>query len=264
MIEVELRVVSSYKEGLLIALSDILLANQFTLLRHRRANIENGVVMSLMVKGPAANLLKLEEQLGSHHMVSSLEAGVFDPNSGNAPMIPAATAATPAAAAAASAPVEAMPPQSAVADQKRIDQMLPQVARDYPQVFGTVLALERSVDPAQREATMRHIGSRVGAWVFKRDFALGARQPLAGSITHLALPALRQMISVKQEGDTLTTTSSPFCTPGQKSLPTPQCHFFRGFLEGLINESGHLGTIRVSESTCCAHGDDCCRFEFHA
>ncbi|MBW8824054.1 MAG: 4-vinyl reductase [Xanthomonadales bacterium] len=263
MIEVELRVVSSYKEGLLIALSDILLANQFTLLRHRRANTDNGVMMSLMVKGPEANLLKLEEQLGSHHMVSSLEAGVFDPAAGNAPMIPTATAATPAAASAP-ASTDGPPPQSTVADQKRIDQMLPQVARDYPQIFGTVLALERSVDPAQREATMRHIGARVGAWVFKRDFALGARQSLAGSITHLALPALKQMIPVKQEGDSLTTTSSPFCTPGQKSLPTPQCHFFRGFLEGLLKESGHLGTIRVSESTCCAHGDDCCRFEFHA
>ncbi|PNS08833.1 4-vinyl reductase [Solilutibacter silvestris] len=262
MIEVELRVVSSYKEGLLIALSDTLLANQFTLLRHRRANTDSGVVMSLLVKGPEANLLRMEEQLGTHHMVSSFESGIFDPNSGNAPLIPQATAATPIATAAPAAP--AQPAQSDIPDQKRIEQMLPQVARDYPQVFGTVLALERSVDPAQREATMRHIGARVGAWVFKRDFVLGAHQPLSGSIAHVALPALKQLIAVKQEGDTLSTTSSPFCTPGQKALPTPQCHFFRGYLEGLLNESGHLGTVRVSESSCCARGDDCCRFEFHA
>src|SRR5580765_6683856 len=118
MIEVELRVVSSYKEGLLIALSDTLLANQFTLLRHRRANTEGGVVMSLLVKGPEANLLRLEEQIGTHHMVSSFEAGVFDPNSGTAPLIPQATAATPAPAAAA----PAQPVQNDIPDQKRIEQ----------------------------------------------------------------------------------------------------------------------------------------------
>ncbi|HEY5971014.1 MAG TPA: hypothetical protein VIT22_03420, partial [Pseudoxanthomonas sp.] len=90
MAELELKIFSDHRDGLLIALGEVLVANQFSLLRHRRLNTEAGAVMSLVVKGPEANLLLLEEQLGTHWMVKSLEAGPYDPNAAVSLPLPAA------------------------------------------------------------------------------------------------------------------------------------------------------------------------------
>lgn len=274
MAEIELKVVSDHRDGLLIALGEVLIANRFTLLRQRRANTESGVVMVLVVQGPEANLLQLEEQLGTHWMVKSFEAGPYDPANPSAPTAAAATAAPVAAPAPVQAPAPQAPspsaaasaapaaPANAAADRKRIEALLPQMARDYPQIFGLATGLERSLEPPQREATMRYVGTRVGAWVYKRDFALGARLPLAGAIRNIALPAMRQLLPTEVDGDALLTASSPFCVP-DRTVTAPQCHFLRGFLEGALNEAGHLGTVRVSETSCRANGADTCKFVFH-
>lgn len=262
MAEVELKIVSDHRDGLLIALGEVLVANRFLLLRHRRINTDAGVLMSLVVQGPEANLLPLEEQLGTHWMVKSLEAGPYDPNA--APLTP------PAPVAGVPLPSTSAPPaqtqagsngSNGGADKKRIEALLPQVARDYPQIFGAVMGLERNMEPSQREASMRYVGARVGAWVYKRDFALGARLPLSDSIKHIALPAMRQLLPTELEGETLSTGSSPFCAAERSTAP--QCHFLRGFLEGSLNECGYLGMVRVSEVACRANGSDSCKFVFH-
>jgi hypothetical protein len=266
MAEVELKIVSDHRDGLLIALGEVLVANRFLLLRHRRMNTDAGVLMSLVVQGPEANLLSLEEQLGTHWMVKSLEAGPYDPNA-TAPLTPPPAPVASASLAPASAP--SVPAQTqavasgsnGAADKKRIEALLPQVARDYPQIFGAVMGLERNMEPTQREASMRYVGARVGAWVYKRDFALGARLPLSDSIKHIALPAMRQLLPTELEGETLSTGSSPFC--GMERSTAPQCHFLRGFLEGSLNECGYLGMVRVSEVACRANGSDSCKFVFH-
>lgn len=263
MAEIELKIVSDHRDGLLIALGEVLVANRFLLLRHRRMNTDAGVLMSLVVQGPEANLLTLEEQLGTHWMVKSLEAGPYDPNA-------AASLTPPAPVAGVPPPATPAPPAQAQtgsnggnggADKKRIEALLPQVARDYPQIFGAVMGLERNMEPSQREASMRYVGARVGAWVYKRDFALGARLPLSDSIKHIALPAMRQLLPTELEGETLSTGSSPFCAAERATAP--QCHFLRGFLEGSLNECGYLGMVRVSEVACRANGSDSCKFVFH-
>ncbi|HEY5970821.1 MAG TPA: V4R domain-containing protein, partial [Pseudoxanthomonas sp.] len=175
-----------------------------------------------------------------------------------APPTQAANAPAPPAAG----PSEQAPASTGAADRKRIETLLSQVARDYPQIFGAVMGLERSLESSQREASMRHVGARVGAWVYKRDFALGARLPLSDSIKHIALPAMRQLLPAELEGDALSTASSPFCAT-ERSVTAPQCHFLRGFLEGSLNEGGYLGAVRVSEVACRANGSDSCRFVFH-
>jgi hypothetical protein len=266
--DIELKIVSDHRDGLLIALGEVLIANRYVLLRHRRANTGTGVAMSLVVQGPEANLLQLEEQLGTHWMVKSFEAGPYDPGASlslaeiasAAP--PAATVADAADQANTTANPTAIDGRHVPVDQKRIEALLPQVARDYPQVFGLVMGLERNLEPSQRESTMRYVGTRVGAWVYKRDFALGAQLPLAGSIKHIALPALRQLMPVELEGEALATSSSPFCMP-ERLVTAPQCHFLRGFLEGSLNEGGYLGMVRVSEVACRGNGSDHCRFVFH-
>lgn len=266
MKEMELRIVSDHRDGLLTSLGEILVAHRYNLLRHRRQNTEAGVVMTLVVQGPEDRLLLLEEQLGNHWMVKSLEAGPYDPNAApSAVAAPAASVASPAVSPSTSTPAQTPAPTSATRpalDQKRIESLLPQIARDYPNVFGLVTGLERSFDPSQREAGMRYVGTRLGSWVYKRDYALGAPLPLSGSIRHIALPALRQLLPAEIEGDTLVTASSPFCTP-QATMTAPQCHFLRGFLEGLLNTAGHLGNVRVSETECRANGAALCCLVFH-
>lgn len=263
MAEVELKIVSDHRDGLLIALGEVLVANRFLLLRHRRINTDAGVLMSLVVQGPEANLLTLEEQLGTHWMVKSLEAGPYDPNAA-APLTPPAPVAGVPLPSTPAPPAQTQAGSSGSnggADKKRIEALLPQVARDYPQIFGAVMGLERNMEPSQREASMRYVGARVGAWVYKRDFALGARLPLSDSIKHIALPAMRQLLPTELEGETLSTGSSPFCAAERSTAP--QCHFLRGFLEGSLNECGYLGMVRVSEVACRANGSDSCKFVFH-
>lgn len=275
MVTVELKVVSDQRSGLLLALGEVLLAHQFKLLRHRRANTERGVVMVLVVQGPEARLLGLEEQLGTHRLVHSFEAAPYEPGTSatpqtlaeiaasiEAPAAAMATAPTAATAApAASKPVAAAPVQMAASvDPARVEALLPQLARDYPRVFGLVIGFERSLEPAQREATMRYIGSRVGAWVYKRDYALGATLDLARSIRHIALPAMRQLLPTEPDGEALVTAGSPFCA--SPASTAPQCHFLCGFLEGLLNAPGALGQVRVTESACRAGGAAQCRFVF--
>lgn len=266
MADIELKIVSDHRDGLLIALGEVLIANRFVLLRHRRANTGTGVVMSLVVQGPEANLLQLEEQLGTHWMIKSFEAGPYDPSAALSLAVPeptpSVTSPVVSEQAGADANRGAANGQHGAIDRKRIETLLPQVARDYPQIFGLVMGLERNLEPTQREAAMRYVGTRVGAWVYKRDFALGAQLPLAGSIKHIALPALRQLMPAELEGETLSTSSSPFCMP-ERSVTAPQCHFLRGFLEGSLNEGGYLGMVRVSEVACRANGSDHCRFVFH-
>lgn len=264
LVDIELKIVSDHRDGLLLALGEVLIANRFNLLRHRRANTPAGVVMVLVVQGPAANLLQMEEQLGTHWLVQSLESNPYDPAVPAAmpSSTPAATTPSVPPAVPDSAAVSAQTQAKAAYDQKRVETLLPQIAKDYPRVFGLVMGLERGLEPAQRESTMRYVGARVGAWVYKRDFALGAHLPMSGSIRHIALPALRQLLPAEPEDDALKTSSSPFANPGP-TITAPQCHFLRGFLEGALNEAGHLGMVRVSETSCRANGADCCKFVFH-
>ena len=272
LVDLELKVVSEHREGLLLALGEVLIANRFNLMRHRRSNTATGVVMVLVVQGPEDAQIRLEEQLGNHWLVQELETNAYNPNapaSLQAGAVPNMSAVAANPAPPAPAPVAATPPTPPPAaaakpnyDQRRIEELLPQIARDYPQVFGQVLSLDRGLEPARRESTMRYVGTRVGAWVYKRDFALGARLPLSGSIRQIALPALRQLLPAELEGDFIKTSSSPFANTGA-SATAPQCHFLRGFLEGTLNEAGNLGAVRVSEVSCRASGGDCCKFVFH-
>ncbi|WP_407353385.1 V4R domain-containing protein [Luteimonas sp. R10] len=267
---IELKVVSEQRDGLLLALGEVLLANQFKLLRHRRANTDRNVVMVLVVQGPESRLLALEEQLGTHWMVRSFEAAPYEPGVSTSPQtlaevvasIDPAHADVPPPRPAPAAPAAA-PPAPAAPDPARVEVLLPQLARDYPRVFGLVLGFERSLEPAQRATTMRYVGTRVGAWVYKRDFALGAALDLSRSIKHIALPAMRQLLPTEPDGDALMTNGSPFCV-GSGHSAAAQCHFLCGFLEGLLNESGKLPRVRVSETACRAGGAAGCRFVFDA
>jgi predicted hydrocarbon binding protein len=141
--------------------------------------------------------------------------------------------------------------------------LLPMLAREYPDIFNRVLSFEYELAAVQREATTRYAGARLGAWIYKRDYALGARLSLADSVKHIALPAMRHLLHVvEMNGEGLRIVGSPFAGIGLHRGTS--CHFLRGCLEGLLNEPGHLGRPRVFETFCRNTGADACTFTFAA
>lgn len=259
MADIEFRVVSDRREGLLLELGRLVIASGFTLQRQRMARTDEGVVLTMVVRGPEANLLNLEDRLGSHPLVQSFEAGTPD-----APHpAPAAVAAAvePARPRLAAVPAEA--PISTTPDHARVEVLLGSLAREYPDIFNRVLAFEHDLPAAQREATTRYAGTRLGAWIYKRDYALGARLNLPDSVKHIALPAMRHLLrGCDLNGEGLRIANSPFAGSGLHRGPS--CHFLRGCLEGLLNEPGHLGRPRVIETLCRNTGSDACTFTFAA
>ncbi|MGO1003796.1 V4R domain-containing protein [Lysobacter sp. CA196] len=266
MVDVEFRVVSDRRDGLLLALGQVVIANGFTLLRQRMLNSEEGVVLSMVVRGPSESLLMLEERLGTHHLVQSFEASPYE--AGNPSPAPASvprnngsstvpTPLPPSAAPAAPPSPSSAPP----IDTQRVETLLPQLARNYPNILLQLVALERELPPAQREATLRYIGQRVGAWVYKRDFALGGQLPLADSVRRIALPAMRQLVQAELHDDILKIRNSPFCHRGDSG---ECCHFLRGMLGGLLEGQHGADGVRVVESQCRNTGAEACRFEFEA
>ncbi|WP_031373631.1 V4R domain-containing protein [Lysobacter antibioticus] len=266
MVDVEFRVVSDRRDGLLLALGQVVIANGFTLLRQRMLNSEEGVVLSMVVRGPAESLLMLEERLGTHHLVQSFEASPYEGASAAPAPTPvprnngSATAPTSVPPSAAPAPA-ASPSSAPPIDTQRVETLLPQLARNYPNILLQLVALERELPPAQREATLRYIGQRVGAWVYKRDFALGGQLPLADSVRRIALPAMRQLVQAELHDDILKIRNSPFCHRGDSG---ECCHFLRGMLGGLLEGQHGADGVRVIESQCRNTGAEACRFEFEA
>lgn len=256
MVDVEFRVVADRREGLLLALGQVVIASGFTLLRQRMATGTEGVVLAMLVRGPEGRLLQLEDNIGSHPLVRSFEASRGDvagaPLATVAPATPQPPSGTvPTVGSASAAP----------ADNRRIESLLPQLARDYPNIFLHLHALDRELVPEQRESTLRYIGQRVGAWVYKRDFALGGHLPLADAVRHIALPAMRQIVQAEMQGDALSIANSPFCHRGHAGAC---CHFLCGMLGGLLGSMHSSDGLQIIESGCRNTGADACIFEFRA
>ena len=108
-----------------------------------------------------------------------------------------------------------------------------------------------------KEISPHLAGRRTGAWVFKRDFSLGARLALADAVKRIALPALRALVTVDQHDHQLHVRGCPLCQPGSPSGG----RFFTGFIEGLLAESMDAQAVFVRETSCHSQGAAVCVFE---
>jgi len=248
MVDVEFRVVSDRREGLLLTLGQAVIAHGFTLLRQRMAGGEDGVVLTMLVRGPQRNLATLEECVATHPLVSNFEAtrpGNALPEDGPDPHAIAPPRCT----------------GTATCDSHRIEALVPQLTRDYPNVFVPLLELERDLADEQREQALHHLGERIGAWVQARDFPLVGALSLCEAVRRVALPAMRQIVQAQLHGDALHVSDSPFCRRGGQGAC---CHFLRGMLRGLLDGAHGAQTLRVVETRCRNDGADICAFEFQA
>jgi hypothetical protein len=256
MITTKFRIVSDQREGLLVQIGRVIAASDFAIVRPRVERTESGAILTVVVRGPRANLLALQDRLSSHSMVTSFEAAEADePFAESIPEVPVRQHKTPPPQPI----VGAVGAVSAGTDKQQVEALLSALAASYPSVQEPVIAFTRSTQENQRKVKLHYVGTRLGAWIYKRDFGLGARLPLSDSITKIVQPALRQMLrGVEVRDDVLQIASSPYV--GTSAHRDPSCHFLCGCIEGLLNEPGHLGRIQVTESSCRNSGAPVCSF----
>ena len=252
MIDIEFHIHSDRRQGLLLELGRIVMNSGFALLRPRIRPSGDGVLLTLAVRGPKKNLLVLQDRLSSNALVRSFESNVIDP-------------AGPAATSGADLITKPAPAHSGhdmgngEPDQQRVDVVLGQLPAIYPKIFDKILAFERGLPQNARAVSSHYAGRRLGAWVFKRNYALGARLNLSNSVKQSALPALRELVrSVELVDGNLYAKESPLCDRELHSGAS--CHFLRGYLEGLLGEPGHLGNLRATELVCRNTGGEACIF----
>ena len=258
MIELEMQILSDRREGLLVELGRLVVSNGFSLIRQRLAQDSRGAWLTLIVRGPAERQLVLEEALATHGRVLSFEASLAGEGVG-ATAIQAAAAPFPSVRASAS-PAAAAPVATASAvlpDVRQVENVLPQMAHDYPRIFPWLVTLENAVSDDAREPSLQLAGRRTGAWVYKRDYALGAKLPLIDAVKRIAMPALRGLATVDQHGDQLHIRNSAICSPRGQS----GCKFFSGYLEGLLGDAMTSGTVFVRNLHCRSHGAADCVLE---
>ncbi|MGO4703149.1 hypothetical protein [Dyella sp. 2RAB6] len=258
MIELEVQVLSDRREGLLVELGRVVVANGFTLVRQRLSQDSRGTWLTMIVRGPTDRQLAMEEALATHSRVLSFEAGIAEGRPPLAAQSAFAQAPGPGhAPVAAPAPAPLSPMQSAGPDVHQVESTLPQLARDYPKIYPWLRNLEHAVAADAREASLHLAGRRTGAWVYKRDFAMGAKLSLVDAIKRIAVPAMRELASVDWRDGQMLIQNSPLCSPGSQS----GCRFFSGYLEGVLAGSVEPQTVFVRNLFCRSHGAASCILE---
>lgn len=262
MVELEIQVLSDRREGLLAELGRIVAANSFSLIRQRLTQDSRGAWLSMIVRGPTEQRLALEEMLGTHSRVLSFEAALFgEAGVIAAAPVPARMAPTtlqpsPTDVVSPSAP-PAAPLPAVMPDVSQVEHILPKLAQDYPQIYPWLVALENSVAEPARESSLMLAGRRTGTWVYKRDYALGAKLGLADAIKRIGVPALRTLADIEQHGVHVHILNSPLCAPGVHS----GCKFYGGYLEGLLGASVAPKKVFVRHLSCRSSGAAHCSLE---
>jgi hypothetical protein len=254
MAELEVRVISERREGLLIELGRVVSEHGHVLVRQRLSPDAEGARLTLVLRGPDESRSALEAALGAHPRVLRFESSWelaerrFSPSSYEV-AAPAQESAAPARALGLGMPLGA--------DAARVERMLPNLAKDYPRIFPWLINLEYAVTAEAREASLHLAGRRAGAWVFRRDFALGARLASGDALKRIVVPAMRELVTVDLRGDHLHVRGCPLCQPGGLSGG----RFFCGFIEGLLADALVAGAVNASEVNCHCHGSPECVFE---
>lgn len=325
MIELEIQTLSERREGLLMDVGRFVLASGFTLQRQRLAQGDHGVLMSMVVRGPARSQRALESALDAYERIISFKILPFEEGTPNphfaassrlarqaalaasttapAPAVPpinqvaavAAAAAKPARgdmpppppaapfgaepaassspAASAAAPRQAerepelefilpsppaTPPAAAPVpeppfvertpsgpDVVAVEQALPGLMADYPQIHPRLFKLQQAVGEDAREASLQLAGQRIGAWAFATRHAADTAPSLPEALERLAVPELGALVEVEHKSGQLHLRHSPLCAQDGHS----GCIFYSGYLEGLLSPA--VGPDLSIFAVCC-------------
>lgn len=78
MIELELQALSLKREGLLMDVGRVVAASGFALVRQRLVDDRNGVLLTMVIRGPQRQQRTLEAALGKHERIISFEVSPFE------------------------------------------------------------------------------------------------------------------------------------------------------------------------------------------
>ncbi|MHA6204454.1 hypothetical protein ACXU4B_08535 [Dyella soli] len=254
MAELEVRLLSERREGLLVELGRIVSEHDHVLVRQRLQPDARGTSLTLVLRGPDERRAALEGALGAHPRVIRYESTGCLPEVAAVPPVHEVVVEPERVHGVPRALGFGMP---SGADVARVERMLPNLAKDYPRIFPWLINLEYAVNAETREASLHLAGRRAGAWVFRRDFALGARLPVGDALRRIALPALRELVAADLRGEQLHIRGCPLCQPGGLSGD----RFFCGFIEGLLADAVTSAMPAVNEVSCHCHGSPECVFE---
>lgn len=108
MIELEVQTLSERREGLLMEVGRFVVASGFTLQRQRLAQGDHGVLLTLVVRGPARGQRALEAALAAYERIISFDVSTYQPGMAKAHFAAAVKHARPPPAA----PVVAASPEA--------------------------------------------------------------------------------------------------------------------------------------------------------
>jgi predicted hydrocarbon binding protein len=247
MDEIEIIVACEPRGGLVFELATLLNATGFKMVeQHCIENSPTSATYTVKARGPSASISALQSKFQTAPFVQRFELSVAGKK------LAAGNTVTPAQAK----PVVRtnVSANAGPVDQAGLDANLPKIAASYPKVIPLLENFFNALSPESKPATMRATGMRVGAWVYKRDFALGARMEMADFLRRVAVPAGKALVDVETDGSNLYLRKSPFAKPSDRS----QCQFFAGFFSSLASEAKNLGDVHFEETQCCAMGADRC------
>jgi predicted hydrocarbon binding protein len=251
MEEFDLIVACEQRHGLVFELATLLMGAGFRMLTQQALdNTPTSAVFALRIRGKSTGVGELQKRLQGAKFIQRVEFANTQQQT------PSANTATPNFASAAAVLSSAAVSRVLSIDQAGVEQVLPKIAASYPNFFPMLERFLAALPANTRADTAFAIGARVGAWVFKRDFALGARLEMQEFVRRVIPAASKAMLEVQSEGLLLSTAKSPFA----KTADSPQCQFFSGFFSGLACEAKNLGNVQFEETQCRALGAPRCVF----
>lgn len=135
-----------------------------------------------------------------------------------------------------------------------VEQVLPKIIRDYPQIFPHLLKLDHAVAAAAREASLLLAGQRMGVWACEGNDASVEILDLREAVRRIAIPALGALVDLEHHGDQLHIRHSPLCVEDGRS----GCVFFSGYLEGLLTRATASSALSIFSVCCRSWGADAC------
>lgn len=248
--DVEFKILSDSRDGLLKELGILVGRHGFSLLHQRISTVEDGVQLTLRVKGSAAKLLTLEDQLASHPRVLGFESNHDIPASA----VPAEDRRT-RIQPESGAETRASASKQRESARSYIEAQLPGLAKLYPRIFPRLINMLSKLPDEHKAASMKLAGRRVGAWVYKRDYAFGGRLDFHGVLKQIALPVLSELMPTELVDHELHVEGCPLCNRSSNG------DFFCGMLEGILQEAGVGEGSLVRETFCRSEGHKYCVFE---
>jgi hypothetical protein len=135
-------------------------------------------------------------------------------------------------------------------DISAVEQLVPGLLNDYPDIFPRLQRFEAAVADAARDASLQLAGQRLGSALFQRDHGASRNLTLADAIERVGLPALGALVDVERHAEQLHIRHSPICRENGAS----GCAFFIGFLEALLAPAVRGETVSIFSLGCRSFG----------